>query len=231
MAKLKNYNKGMVPAVGGPPHSGKSVFLAELYTQLLARRSANFAFLQRACPDGEGMWSAEAPIAVVRAIRRKGNFDAGFMAFTLGAVEALGTRFPITLVDLGGRRSAQNAEILARSTHLLNLCSVELPGERQPWVEFAAADGCKLLADFRSEMVYRPGMERKPENLDLGPHVRSEVTVAPDATVAGGILRNLDRGLPGDSVERLALIRECYREAVSQFADWLIARADKESAR
>src|SRR3989338_3719348 len=97
MAKLSNY-KGMVIAVGGPPHSGKSVFLAELYRQLLARRPAG-VFLQRACPDGEGMWSAEADPAVVAEIRRKGNFDAGFMTFTLKSIEALGTRFPITLVD------------------------------------------------------------------------------------------------------------------------------------
>lgn len=227
MAKLSNY-KGMVIAVGGPPHSGKSVLLAELYSQLLARRPANFVFLQRACPDGEGMWSAEAPVEVVRSIRRKGNFDAGFMKFTLEAIEALATRFAIVLVDLGGRRSAQNAEILARSTHLINLCSAKKAEERQPWVEFAAEDGCELLADFTSALVHLPGAEPVSRNLDLS--ARSQVHTA-EMVVATGTLRNLDRGEAGDSWERLAAIRECYREAVSQFADWLISRADKESAR
>ena len=220
MAKLKNY-KGMVIAVGGPPHSGKSVFLAELYRQLLALRSAG-VFLQRACPDGEGMWSAEADPAIVKEIRRKGNFDAGFMAFTLKAIEALGTRFPITLVDLGGRRSAQNAEILARSSHLMILSSKE--DEKTPWQEFATAEGCETLAVFTSELVKLEGSEE----LNLGGEVRSEIAATSENVVVG-VLRNLDRGRSGDSEERLALIRECYREAVSQFANWLIVRADKES--
>lgn len=221
MAKINTY-KGMVIAVGGPPHSGKSVFLAELYRQLLARRPAS-AFLQRACPDGEGMWSAEADPALVKEIRRKGNFDAVFMTFTLQAIEALGTRFPIVLVDLGGRRSAQNGEILARCSHQIVLSSKE--EENQPWQEFAAAEGCETLAVFASELVKLANSEE----LDLGARVRSEVAVA-DATVAGGTLRNLDRGRSGDSETRLALIRECYRETVSRFADWLIVRADKKSA-
>ena len=66
--------KGMVVAVGGPPHSGKSVFLAELYRQLLAKRPSG-VFLQRACPDGEGMWSAETNPQLVAEIRRKGSFS------------------------------------------------------------------------------------------------------------------------------------------------------------
>jgi CRISPR-associated protein Csx3 len=55
---------GAVIAVGGPPHSGKSVFLAELYRQLLQRQPSG-VFLQRACPDGEGMWSNEADLGCV----------------------------------------------------------------------------------------------------------------------------------------------------------------------
>lgn len=219
MAQLPKYI-GMVIAVGGPPHSGKSVFLAELYRQLLARRPAG-AFLQRACPDGEGMWSAESDPALVKEIRRKGNFDAGFMLFTLQAIEALGTRFPIVLVDLGGRRSAQNAEILARCSHQVVLSSKE--EENKPWQEFAAAEGCQTLAVFASELVKLAGSEE----LDLGAHVRSENTTTLDAVVAAGTLRNLDRGKSGDSAERSGRICACYREAISQFADWLIARADK----
>ena len=46
--------QGRVIAIGGPPHSGKSVFLAELYRQLLQRQPTG-VFLQRACPDGVGL--------------------------------------------------------------------------------------------------------------------------------------------------------------------------------
>lgn len=229
MAKIKNYKKGMVIAVGGPPHSGKSVFLAELYRQILARRPAG-VFLQRACPDGEGMWADESDPAIVREIRRKGKFSDEFVNFTLKALEALGARFPIVLADLGGIRSAQNAEILARSTHLINLCGLQKQAEKNPWVEFAAEEGCGLLADFNSELVRLPSFEDyDPDHLDLS--VRSDVSVDSVAAVATAHFRNLDRGKPGDTEEQKALRRECYREAVSQFSDWLIARADKESAR
>ncbi|MBU6427264.1 hypothetical protein KGQ27_03465 [Patescibacteria group bacterium] len=226
MAKLNTY-KGMVIAVGGPPHSGKSVFLAELYRLLLARRPAG-VFLQRACPDGEGMWSAEADPTIVAEIRRKGNFDAGFMLFTLKAIEALGTRFPIVLVDLGGRRSAQNAEILARCSHLINLVRSDKAGEGAEWIKFASNDGCELLADFTSTRTYLPGHEGSddPDHLDLS----ARSTVETGSLVALATLQNLDRGKKGWTDEQKALIRECYREAVSQFADWLIAQADSLSA-
>lgn len=66
---------GRAIAFVGPPHSGKSVFLAEMYRQLLANpKIGDKAFLQRACPDGEGMWSAEADQELVKKIRRKGKF-------------------------------------------------------------------------------------------------------------------------------------------------------------
>lgn len=207
MAKLKNY-KGMVIAVGGPPHSGKSVFLAELYRQLLARRPAG-VFLQRACPDGEGMWSAESDPFLVKEIRRKGNFDAGFMTFTLKAIEALGTRFPITLVDLGGRRSAQNAEILARSTHLIILSSKET--ENGEWQKFAEAEGCQTLSVFGSRLVKR-------DDGTLDGSVRSSADFS--ATTVTGELLNLDRDSGSDP----------YVSVVGQFSDWLIAQADKEAA-
>ena len=208
----------MVVAVGGPPHSGKSVFLAELYRQLLTRRPSG-VFLQRACPDGEGMWSAESDPAVVKEIRRKGNFDNGFMTFTLQSIEALGARFPITLVDRGGRRSAQNAEILARSSHVIILSSNQ--DENEPWSQFAAEEGAKTLAVLGSRLIKR-------EDGSLDSNVRSVVDTysttcegaTPRETVTGEML-NLDR--EGS--------KEPYKGAISDLADWLIERADDESAQ
>ncbi|MDP3740802.1 MAG: hypothetical protein Q8R08_00565, partial [bacterium] len=160
--------KGMVVVVGGPPHSGKSVFLAELYRQLLAKRPSG-VFLQRACPDGEGMWSAETNPKLVAEIRRKGSFSQEFMVFTLKAIENLGRRFPILLLDLGGRRTAENAEILRRSTHLIILSSKE--GENEPWSQFAAAEGCQTLAILASRLV-------KTSDGSLDQNVRSSVDLS-----------------------------------------------------
>lgn len=201
----KNY-KGMVVAVGGPPHSGKSVFLAELYRQVLARKPSG-VFLQRACPDGEGMWSAETDPAIVKEIRRKGSFSQEFMLFTLNGIENLGKRFPLVLLDLGGRKTAENAEILRRSTHLVILSSKE--EEDATWCKFAEAEGCKPLSIFRSRLVKR-------EDGSLDENVRSSVDFS--AEVVLGEMLNLDREGSMDP----------YREAVSQFADWLIKQSGGE---
>jgi CRISPR-associated protein Csx3 len=189
--------KNFVVAVGGPPHSGKSVFLAELYRQLLARRPAGFVFLQRACPDGEGMWSNESDPQVVQQIRRKGAFSQEFILFTLKSIENLTKLFPLLLLDLGGKRTAENAEILARSTHLIIVSSKE--EEIQPWIDFAAAEGCETLAIFESR---------------LG---EGESWIDLSTTPIRGEMVNLDRDGP----------KEPYQAAISQFADWLVRKVEE----
>ena len=198
--------KGMVVAIGGPPHSGKTVFLAELYRQLLARRPSG-AFLQRACPDGEGMWSAESDPALVAEIRRKGSFSQEFMLFTLKGIENLGRRFPILLLDLGGRKTAENAEILRRSTHILVLSSKE--EEDELWAKFAGDEGCETLAFLRSRLF------------ELAPGVLDTSKRTPDQPWSGeipllGELWQLDRKGPP----------ELYREAIGHIAEWLIAQVE-----
>jgi CRISPR-associated protein Csx3 len=192
----KNY-KGYVVAVGGPPHSGKSVFIAEFYRQILVRRPAGFVFLQRACPDGEGMWSNESDPKIVAEIRRKGTFSKEFMLFTLRSIENLGRVFPLVLLDLGGKRTAENAEILARSTHFILISGN--PEENDEWVKFAAAEGCQILAVFNSRL----GEGQSWVDLSSTP-VRGEMV-------------NLDRDGP----------KEPYQAAISQFADWLMKKVEE----
>lgn len=202
MADIRSSYKGIVVAIGGPPHSGKSVFLAELYRQLLARKPSG-TFLQRACPDGEGMWSAESDPVLVAEIRRKGKFSFEFVAFTLNSIENLGRNMPRVLLDLGGIRSAENAEILRRSTHCIVLSSKE--SEDQSWTEFAEAEGCKPLAILRSRLDKRDGtlVEGHVSELDL-----TQIPVR-------GTLWQMDR--EGSA--------EPYRSAVGQFAEWLIGQS------
>jgi len=210
---LRPLYKAWVVAVSGPPQSGKSVFLAELYRQLLARRPKNFAFLQRMCPDGEGVWSAESDPVVVKEIRRKGKFAAGFLERHLPLMvgPALMGSFKIILADLGGIRSTENAEILAHSTHLILLCSDKHAGEMQPWLDFATAEGCQILAAFDSRMV-----KFEDEELDLS--ARSSVDLS--AEPVQGEMLNLDR--------KIQQLHESitFRQAVSQFAEWLIAKVE-----
>lgn len=192
---------GHVIAVGGPPHSGKSVFLAELYRQLLHRRASGI-FLQRACPDGEGMWSNEADPAIVQNIRKKFAFSDEFVTLTLETIERLGRNpnLSLVLLDLGGKRTAENAEILRRSTHCFLLSASE--EESAHWQAFAAAEGCPVLATFQSRLIKLP-------NQHLDRTARSSIQI--DRPIPQGTFVNLSREI--DST--------CYAEAISQFADWL----------
>ncbi|NJR65692.1 MAG: ATP-binding protein [Leptolyngbyaceae cyanobacterium CRU_2_3] len=193
---------GRVIAVGGPPHSGKSVFLAELYRQLLQRQASGI-FLQRACPDGEGMWSNEADPAIVQQIRKKFAFSAEFVTLTLQAIERLGQnpQLSLVLLDLGGKRTAENAEILRRSTHCI-LLSAQAE-ETANWQTFAAAEACPILAIFQSRLIKLPD-----QTLDLA--ARSAIQT--NLPLPQGTLVNLSRDVG----------TACYAEAIAQFADWLM---------
>ncbi len=191
---IRSTYRGVVIAIAGPPHSGKSVFLAELYRQLLQRRSTGI-FLHRACPDGEGMWSNEAQPERVAAIRRKGAFSPEFVELTLRAIERLGQnpQLALVLLDLGGRRTAENAEILRRSTHCFILSAD--PEETQAWQQFIANEGCAVLGIFASRLDVMA-----PSQIDC------------QSQPLQGTLVNLHRN--GDAVD--------YQAAIGQLADFLL---------
>lgn len=189
----------LVIAVGGPPHSGKSVFLAELYRQLLTL-NPGAVFLQRGCPDGEGMWSAESDPELAQAIRNKGAFTPAFCGWVGDAIAGLKRGFAITLIDLGGKRLSPNDQILAASTHLIVLSSKD--DEAQAWVEYGQACGCEVLAVLGSRLV-----RGTDGALDESARSTLDLSTAP----ATGEIVNLDRSAPTTP----------YAEAVSQLAGWL----------
>lgn len=195
-------------AIVGPPHSGKSIFLAELYRQMLQRQPSG-VFLQRACPDGEGLWSNEADPAIVQQIRKKSAFSEEFILITLQGIERLGRNMHhnIVLLDLGGKRTAENAEILRRSTHCIILSSQmeEIPA----WQTFATAEGCHILAILHSQLVYQ-SCEQIQIKLDL----TARSTLQIDITPMQGTLANLCRDLG----------TECYCSAISSLADVMLTR-------
>jgi CRISPR-associated protein Csx3 len=196
---IRSTYRGAVIAVVGPPHSGKSVFLAELYRQLLQRQSTGI-FLHRACPDGEGMWSSEAQPDRVAAIRRKGAFSPEFVELTLSAIERLGQnpQFSLVLLDLGGRRTAENAEILRRSTHCFILSAD--PQETQAWQQFVNHEGCAVWGVFISR---------------LDATARSQIDC--QSQPLQGTLVNLQRN--GDV--------SYYQAAIGQLADFLLEYSKK----
>ncbi len=59
-------------AIGGPPHSGKSVLAYSLSKALRARQVAHYVL--RAFPDGEGDWANEADPKVLSRPSGFGTF-------------------------------------------------------------------------------------------------------------------------------------------------------------
>jgi CRISPR-associated protein Csx3 len=193
---------GWVIAVVGPPRSGKSIFLAELYRQLLQHWPTR-VFLHRACPDGEGMWSSEANPELVQQIRKKSEFSAEFMVITLQAIDRLGCNptHAIVLLDLGGKRTPENVEMLRRATHCIVLSSSA--EEIAPWSALAIAANCKILAELHSHRVY--------DSSDcLDQTARS--TLQPQQIPLQGTIINLCRNGPND----------CYREAIATLVAMLL---------
>ncbi len=95
-------------AVCGPPHSGKSVLIAKLYDHL----KKYSVFVQRACPDGEGQWSAESDPEIVKRIRKKGEFDYAFIESQMKYIERLKEYFDVVLVDFGGLPTPDKESLL-----------------------------------------------------------------------------------------------------------------------
>ncbi|HLC69704.1 MAG TPA: hypothetical protein VJH75_01515 [Patescibacteria group bacterium] len=188
---------GRAVAFVGPPHSGKSVFLAELYRQLLAEKTiGSKAFLQRACPDGEGMWSAEADQVLVKKLRQKGSFDEPTMNFFVTSIRGLRRNKPIVLVDCGGRRSNQNAVILQECSDAVILSSN--PEEFAPWKEFCAANGVNVIAEFKSELLTLEQREELDSCLREGRALAPELVSQVETNRAPftGTIRDLDRDRP-----------------------------------
>lgn len=160
--------------VCGPPHSGKSVFVANL-RRFLPREGS---FLFRCAPDGEGTWSNKADQELVSRIRRKGKFDSKFMDYVLNGLE--NCRIPITLVDVGGIRSEQNEAIFAKCDAFIVLSSKD--EELGEWQRFGEALGLNCLALLRSRLTGSEEIEN----------------VSVDAPIAGTIC-GLERGTEIDS--------------------------------
>lgn len=199
MEDIRQSYRGKVVAVIGPPHSGKSIFIAELFLQLLSLRPTS-VFLQRANPDGEGMWFVESSPEVAEALRRKGQYSEEFMKFISNAIGQLGKTFPLVLLDVGGRQDEKSASILSMATHVILLApdqSVE-----DSWLEFGISQRCLAMAIFASRLVRR-------SNGVLDDTVRSTVNLS--LSPIKGVLYNLDRG--GS--------KEPYREVIHSLANWL----------
>lgn len=178
----------MKVVICGSPHSGKSVFIGGLQANL----PRNIYYTFRACPDGEGTWTYRDK--GTEQLRRKGKFTPEFVQWcctTLSKPELT----QITLVDVGGRMSEENAQIMSKCTHAIILDNnVEMIGE---WVDFAEECGLQVIAKLHSdynghndstegEIMSIHHLERGEQSVKQRPTIKKvaelllNLTVAPD---------------------------------------------------
>lgn len=112
----ENPNK-IVVVICGPAHSGKSVFLNQLYKLLPSKRT----HLIRGCPDGEGLWSYGKNQREIKTFRKKGKFSREFVDLTIGDIER--SQSDIVLVDVGGIPSEENVRIMSHSDYYVIISS------------------------------------------------------------------------------------------------------------
>lgn len=115
-AKEEKLKKGIKVVIGGPPHSGKSVFIEALMQNLDKDHTYSFS----AAPDGEGAWLQkyyDNPDVV--KLRQKGKFTPEFVADRKRKIADW--EGPLMLIDIGGRTSPENAEMIQGATHAIIL--------------------------------------------------------------------------------------------------------------
>lgn len=128
--------------VCGQPHSGKSVFLANLM-RLLPPDSFYLAF---AAPDGEWHWSNFGDQDLVQVVRQKGKFSEDFVSSMVDAIRF--NEQPLVLVDTGGVMSPENARIFSACDGCIILSSDH--EKISAWHEFAARNNVQVLAELDS---------------------------------------------------------------------------------
>lgn len=132
--------------VGGPPHSGKSVLIYSLSQALRAGGVQHYAL--RACPDGEGDWSNEAPPELVREIRLKGPWTAVWIERISRDIDR--RHLPL-LVDVGGKPTAEQAALFGHCTHAVLLTPDA--AAQAVWRSLVTDHGLPVLADLTSVLA------------------------------------------------------------------------------
>ncbi|MGC8879395.1 MAG: CRISPR-associated protein Csx3 [Anaerolineae bacterium] len=130
-------------AIGGPPHSGKSVLAYSLSKALRARQIAHYVL--RAFPDGEGDWANEADQALVRRIRIKGSVTPEWIQHICRDVAR--RHLPL-IVDMGGQPTDWQEAVLDHCTHIILLTRDR--ASHAHWTRLARRHNLPVIADLHS---------------------------------------------------------------------------------
>ena len=128
----------------GPPHSGKSVFIANLIDKL----PSDAYTIIRACPDGEGTWSNNKNQNETSIVRKKGKFTKSFIEDSCQAIDNQTNK--IVLVDVGGVMSKENEQVFKHCDSFVVLSSDDV--KKQEWLEFGQKLGLQCIGCLDSSL-------------------------------------------------------------------------------
>ncbi len=128
----------------GPPHSGKSVFIANLIDKL----PTDAYTIIRACPDGEGTWSNNKNQNETSIVRKKGKFTKSFIDDACKSIDNQTNK--IVLVDVGGVMSKENEEVFGHCDSFVVLSSDE--EKKKEWFEFGQNLGLECVGCLDSSL-------------------------------------------------------------------------------
>ena len=136
---------GKIVFFSGLPKSGKSVTLGALYDALRAKGTS--FFLERVCPDCEGIWTLQSENGSDRAREHKNRlknagefFSPAFVESKCRSLSGLARHFDTVLADMGGIPSPENAQIVQsgqKATAEVQAAVLHLQGtDPAPWVQW-----------------------------------------------------------------------------------------------
>ncbi|KAB2965153.1 MAG: hypothetical protein F9K16_02585 [Thermoanaerobaculia bacterium] len=118
---LKEANR-LAPAVAivGPPNSGKSRLLGFLNDALPGRAPGLSVYLVPGNPDGVGKYLTHAPrLRSELKPSIKGSWTPDTLETLIGSIRSCRRHLQLIVVDLGGKRSPENAAILKACSHYI----------------------------------------------------------------------------------------------------------------
>ncbi len=176
--KLK---RGIKIVIGGPPHSGKSVFIEALTQNLDKDNTFSFS----AAPDGEGPWLQrhyDDPDVV--KLRQKGKFTPEFVADRKKKITDW--EGPLMIIDVGGRTSEENAQMIEGATHAIILAG-DLSKVAE-WRDFFEKNNIQVIAKLHSAYQEDHDIQRPME---------------PDSDHITSMIHHLERGEPAADRETI----------------------------
>lgn len=143
-ARSEKLKRGIKIVIGGPPHSGKTVFYRSLLQALPS------AYPLSASPDGEGAWTqtlySQGEVDLAQRYRQKGTFTSEFRADYRAKIDSWDG--PLMIIDMGGKPTPEDTSMLEGATHGIILAS-DL-SKVSEWRDFFAKNGIDVIATLHS---------------------------------------------------------------------------------